>query len=103
MYNNMTLEESAPWRKLLGYQGLEAMYCLESEYSAHKDFPIHFLFCSNDHAMSPERQRLIIKSIQDDGGNLRLEESDSDHSPYLSNIHLASDFIRRSAGEDIPI
>lgn len=101
LYNEMSREDSAQWVDKLRWQGRNAMYLLDSEYSAHKDIPVHFMFCANDHAMFPDWQRTVLKKLSDDGADVRVEETDSDHSPYLSAIERTSDFIRRSAGEII--
>lgn len=79
-----------------------ALWGLKSEYSAHKDIPVHYLVCTEDVANPPAAQRLIIKKMQDDGSNVRVEEIKSSHSPFLSMPERTSDFIRRSAGEEIP-
>ncbi|KPI35478.1 uncharacterized protein AB675_10941 [Cyphellophora attinorum] len=103
MFNGMSEEDSQRWRDKLKSQGRNAMFLLESEYTASKDFPVHWLFCSNDHACMPDWQRLNIKKMREDGANVRVEEINADHSPYLSAIERTSDFIRRSAGESISL
>lgn len=102
MYGHMSTEEAAHWGALLRPMGRKQLYFSRSEHSAHKHVPIHYLFCSEDQAMFVPWQHLTIDKLRKDGGTVRVEEIVADHSPYLKQVERTSDFIRRSAGEDLP-
>lgn len=101
-YGDLPTDEAAKWVALLRPMLRTALWTLQSEYSAHKDIPFHFLVCTEDQVLPVATQREFIKRLQDDGGNVRVEEIKSSHSPFLSMPDRTSDFIRRSAGERIP-
>lgn len=101
-YNHLSADEAAPWLAKLRPMSRKALWANESGFSAHKVFPIHYLHCSDDNALTPAQQRMIIDNLKNDGGSVRIEEINADHSPFLSAVERTSDFLRRSAGEQLP-
>jgi pimeloyl-ACP methyl ester carboxylesterase len=102
-YGDLPRQDAESWAAKLRPMLRTALWTLKSEYSAHKDIPVSYLVCTEDRALPEKTQRLIIKKIQDDGALVRVEEVKSSHSPFLSMPERTSDFIRRTAGEQIPV
>ena len=101
-YGDLSKGEADKWIAELRPMLRTALWTLKSEHSAHKHVPVHFLLCTEDQAFSAAAQRAVIKRLEDDGASVRVEEVKSSHSPFLSMPARTSDFIRRSAGEDLP-
>jgi pimeloyl-ACP methyl ester carboxylesterase len=101
-YADLPKEDADKWVAKLRPMLRTALWTLKSEYSAHKDIPIHYLVCTEDTAFPAAGQRALIKKMQEDGADVRVEEVKSSHSPFLSMPERTSDFIRRSAGENLP-
>ncbi|ETN45237.1 uncharacterized protein HMPREF1541_10114 [Cyphellophora europaea CBS 101466] len=101
-YADIPESEAEKWTAMLRPMLRTALWTNKSEYSAHKDIPIHYLVCNQDRALPKDTQWLFINKVRQDGGSVRVEEVEASHSPFLSMPDRTSDFIRRSAGENLP-
>lgn len=73
------------------------------------EIPTSYLVCERDNAIPVEFQRQMIREAdgvlegRQERRRIRVETVDSGHSPFLSVPQRAAEFVRRAAGEEIPI
>lgn len=82
----------------------------EEESLAYLDgVPTSFLVCAQDAAIPPALQRGMVQAatqlMKEKGvpGGIRVEEVDSGHSPFLNHVERTGEFVRRCAGENLPV
>jgi len=78
-----------------------------ADYAAWKDIPAWYLICKRDNAVKLDVQRAFVKEARDyldqEGGagtgekNLKSEEIDTSHSPFLSRPEETAAFIEKAA------
>ncbi|KIX96210.1 uncharacterized protein Z520_07988 [Fonsecaea multimorphosa CBS 102226] len=72
------------------------------------EIPTSYLICEKDNAIPADLQRKMVadanEALSQRGSTLKIREEtvDSGHSPFLSVTEQTADFIRRSAGEQVP-
>lgn len=101
-YNDLAADEAAKWSALLKPQAWAANIDTAQD-AAFMYIPTSYLFCTEDQALVYEAQKAIVGGCEAAGAKIRTEEFESSHSPFLSLPERAADFIRRSAGENIPV
>ncbi len=72
-------------------------------YAAYLYIPTSYLMCTLDNALPLPYQQGIIKMVRDMGGDIRVEVVESGHSPFLSMPERTAEFVRRAAGENLPV
>ena len=100
LYQDLPPAEAAHWASLLrpwsfkvsGSKGL---------YSAWEDIPTSYLLCTLDNIIPEPLQRRMIKTVSDSGTQIRVEEVESGHSPFLSMPERTAQFIQSSTGESL--
>jgi Alpha/beta hydrolase family len=106
LYNDLSIEEAAYWLSRLQTQASSVMSG-SADYVAWKDIPSWYLICKRDKALKPDVQRAFIKEAREYldqvGGpgtgekNLKSEEIDTSHSPFLSRSGETAAFIEKAA------
>ena len=102
LYQDVPPAEAAHWASLLRPWSFKVAgsKCL---YSAWEDIPTSYLLCTLDGMISPHLQRNMIQRVVDGGAQIRVEEVESSHSPFLSMPERTVEFIQRAAGENLPL
>lgn len=100
-YNDVPEKDQAKWINMLVPQAW-AVCCSPGPHNAWEDIPTSYLICNKDNALAPEGQRAMIDGIRASGLTIKAEQCDASHSPFLSQVDMLGDFIRRGAGEDLP-
>jgi pimeloyl-ACP methyl ester carboxylesterase len=105
-YNDLDIEEAAYWVSKLRSHALVTMKT-SADYAAWKDIPAWYLICKRDKALIPDTQRALVKEarkyLDQVGGagtgekNLKSEEIDTSHSPFLSRPEETAAFIEEAA------
>lgn len=100
LYHDLPPAEASHWASLLRPWSFKV---LDSKglYSAWDDIPTSYLVCTLDKMIPPPRQRMMIQGALDGGAQVRVEEVESSHSPFLSMPERTAEFIRRAAGEKL--
>lgn len=100
-YHDLPKEEAEKYTSMLKPMSLMALMD-KSKFAAYEVIPTHYLLCTQDYALLYEGQKLIVQRMKDAGANVREETIVSSHSPFLSMPERTADFLRRTAGENIP-
>jgi len=100
-YHDIPADEIEKWARLLKPMSSAALFDA-SRFSAHEVVPVHFLLAAQDKAISLKSQNHVLDLLRPKAVSIRTEEVDSDHSPFLGKIKQTADFLRRSAGEEVP-
>jgi pimeloyl-ACP methyl ester carboxylesterase len=105
-YNDVTIEEAAYWLSNLSSHALVTMNT-SADYAAWKDIPAWYLICKRDKALNPDTQRALVKEAREyldqvggagtGGKNIKSEEIDTSHSPFLSRPEETAAFIEEAA------
>ncbi|KAI9662212.1 MAG: hypothetical protein M1821_008378 [Bathelium mastoideum] len=82
-YGDLPKNDAREWAKKLLTHPISA-HTTETENTAWKYFPITYLYCELDHAITFQRQEDMVKAAVDSGAQLRAENYKASHSPYLS-------------------
>jgi hypothetical protein len=109
-YNDVSPEEAAHSKSLLKAHSWRCKILPTSaEGVGYWGIPTSYLVCEKDNAIPVDLQRKMIADatevLKERGSELRIREEsvESGHSPFLSMPERAAEFIRRSAGEDVPM
>ncbi|KAJ9614384.1 hypothetical protein H2200_002520 [Cladophialophora chaetospira] len=109
-YNDLSAEEAANSKSLLKTHSWRCKTLPPSAKGAgYWHIPTYYLVCEKDNALPADLQRSWIVAANEDlekrGSGLRIREEsvESGHSPFLSRTEQTADFIRRAAGEDVPV
>ncbi|KAK8220061.1 hypothetical protein M8818_000477 [Zalaria obscura] len=100
-YNDLTREDAVTYTDMLLPQAWSVNQ-FPCTYAAWKDIPTFYLVCKRDNALLLHEQRGMIDGARVAGANIKAEQCDSGHSPFLSMVELTGDWVRRIAGEEIP-
>lgn len=99
-YNDMPKDEAMRWASMLRPQSWAAVTDGIVQFEACTEIPAHYLFCSEDQALTIEIQRNMVATAETRSGKtFRTEELESSHSPFLSMPKRTAEFLRRSTGE----
>lgn len=109
-YNDLSAEEAAHSKYLLRSHSWRCKVIPPStDGVGWWGIPTSYLVCEKDNAIPADLQRSWIitanEELEKRGSELRIREEsvDSGHSPFLSRTEQTADFIRRAAGEDLPV
>jgi len=109
-YNDLSAEEAAHSKSLLKTHSWRCKILPPSaEGAGYWGIPKSYLVCEKDNAIPAELQRSFIEAANEAlgkrGSELRIREEsvESGHSPFLSLTERTAEFIRRAAGEDLPV
>ena len=100
-YADLPEDEAQKYTSLLRPMSLAALID-KCRFAAYEFVPVHYLLCTEDRAITYEGQKMIVKRIKDAGFDVRTETVASSHSPFLSMPERTADFLRRTAGEQVP-
>ena len=98
-FSDMEQDEAQPFIDALVYHTPYGQPELSSEKWQH--VPLDYLVCEKDHAILVEAQRGMIEAARKEGGEIKVEELDASHSPFLSRADEMVAAIRRAAGESV--
>jgi hypothetical protein len=109
-YDDLSADEASQCTALLKPAAWQSCTTTPSaQGSGYFGVPTSYLVCEKDNAIPAGLQRMMIagadQALQDRGSDsrLRVETVDCGHSPFLKMPERTSDFIRRSAGEAVPM
>jgi len=109
-YNDVDPEEASRAKALIKTHSWRCKTLPPSaEGVGYWGIPTSYLICEKDNAIPVEFQRKMVADANDDlkgrSSELRIMEEvvDSGHSPFLSMTVRTADFVRRAAGEDVPM
>lgn len=100
-YHDCEQEEAEKYVRLLRPMSMSVLIS-KSTFAAFEVVPTHYLLCSDDKIFPYEGQKMVVQRIRDAGFKVREETVHTSHSPFLSQPERTADFLRRTAGEDIP-
>ncbi|KAF2118950.1 Alpha/beta hydrolase fold-1 [Lophiotrema nucula] len=75
----------------------------KSTGASWKDIPSWYLITEDDLAIPAFAQDLMTGTVQQLGGDMKVERIKSGHSPWLSHPDFTVNWVRRAAGEDLEI
>ena len=108
-YNGVSPEEAGHAKSLVKTHSWRCKILPPSaEGVGYWGIPTSYLVCEEDNAIPVDLQRKLIadanEMLEGRGSDLRIREEtvQSGHSPFLSMTQRAAEFIRRTAGEDVP-
>ena len=109
-YNDIDPEEAAQAKaKLQVHSWRATILPPSSEGSGFWGIPTSYLICEKDQAIPAAFQRQMIaganETLKKRGSALKIREEvvEAGHSPFMSMPTRTADFIRRTAGEDLPM
>ncbi|EXJ54706.1 hypothetical protein A1O7_10047 [Cladophialophora yegresii CBS 114405] len=109
-YSDVSPEEAAAAKAMLKSHSWRSKTLPPSaEGVGYWEIPTSYLVCENDKALPADLQRKWItdanEALKARGTDLRIREEqvESGHSPFLSKTEQTAAFIRRAAGEDVPV
>jgi pimeloyl-ACP methyl ester carboxylesterase len=94
-YQDLPAEEADKWTQLLKPQAWGVNED-KSRSAAYEVIPTTYLVTRNDAAFPVEIQRGLVAAASARGLQIKTEEIDSSHSPFLSRVEETGDFIMRS-------
>lgn len=89
--------EAQKWIDMLRPQSWRA-YVAKTSHAAYNDIPSWHLHCTKDQAMLHEWQKGLVGAAVEAGAKLQTVTIDAAHSPWVSRLEQASDFVRKVAG-----
>jgi hypothetical protein len=109
-YSDLSPEEAAANKAMLKTHSWRCKILPPSaEGVGYWGIPTSYLVCEKDPALPADLQRKWIadanEALEKRGSKLRIREEkiESGHSPFLSMTEPTAAFIRRAAGEDVPV
>ena len=100
-YHDLAKEEAEKYAATLRPMSLPALMS-PNQFAPYEVIPTHYLLCTEDRAILYEGQKMITQRIKDAGCFIREETVKCGHSPFLSMPERTAEFLRRTAGEQIP-
>jgi pimeloyl-ACP methyl ester carboxylesterase len=100
LYHDVPPAEASHWASLLRPWSFK-VFGSKSLYSAWDDIPTSYLVCTLDKMIPLSQQRAMIQGALDGGAQIRVEEVESSHSPFLSMPGRTAEFIQRAAEENL--
>lgn len=98
-YQDLPKEEAKKWNELLKPQAW-AVNEDKAHLAAYEVISTTYLICTKDVAFPVEAQRGLVAAANARGLQIKTEEIDASHSPYLSMVEETGKFIRRCVGEE---
>ncbi|KAK4499938.1 hypothetical protein PRZ48_008124 [Zasmidium cellare] len=96
-YNEMPPEEATKWAGKLRVQSWRA-YTEATTYAAYREIECFYLRTRRDRAIPFEMQGGLLEGVEKDGGRVRWEAVDADHTPFIGkSLGATSEFVRRVA------
>jgi hypothetical protein len=109
-YNDVSPKEATQAKSLLKTHSWRCKIMPPSAKGVgYFQIPTSYLICEKDNAIPVGLQRKMIEDanelLKGRGSALRIREEtvQSGHSPFLSMTERTAEFIRRTAGEDLPV
>jgi len=90
-YNDLSKEEQDLWTSELA-PGPAIAQMTAVTYAAYQHHPVTYLFCTNDQALQPEIQQMMVKGM---GVDVKTESCDSGHSPFLSQPETVLQLVKK--------
>lgn len=99
-YNDMPREEADYWAGRLRPMHMPVPHDF---YEPWREVPLHYLICEDDLAQPLALQETMIECAREEGGVVHTERIAAGHSPFLSQPEATVRWIRRVAGENVPM
>ncbi|KAK2595350.1 hypothetical protein QQS21_006950 [Conoideocrella luteorostrata] len=95
-YNDLPQERIEQLKKQLKPQSYQVMHS-PLTYAAWKEVPSTYLYCTRDNAIPMEIQKMMVERTAA-GCNMKTDEVDASHSPFISRPKEVADSILRALG-----
>lgn len=98
-FKGLPHDEAVKWAKRPGQHSAVA-FGGRFAYQGYKDVPVSYMFCEDDLTVTPAMQQAGIDNIERASGRkVDVYKYNSDHFPYLSNVHAVVEAVNCATAE----